>query len=135
MLARSSRMSCSRQRASPRAARSFSARDSLARMSEAAARVKVTTSMRSTSAPAEAISRSTRSTSTVVLPEPAAAESRRSVPRASMAASCSSVQWGMSIPPIKDPLYSFPASMKYASTTTPRAMRYQPNALKSWVFM
>ena len=91
MPARSSRMSCSRQRASPEAALSPRRLDSLARMSDAAARVKVTTSMRSTSAPSSAISRSTRSTSTVVLPEPAAADSRMLPPRAVMALSCSSV--------------------------------------------
>ena len=95
MAARSSFKSWSRQRSSPAAARSFSWRDSLARMSEAAARVNVTTSMRSTSAPSSAISRSTRSTSTVVLPEPAAALRSMLLPRARMARSCSSVQLGM----------------------------------------
>ena len=98
MLARSSRSSWSLHRASPAAARSFSRRDSLARMSEAAARVKVTTSMRSTSAPSSVTSRSTRSTSTVVLPEPAAALRSMLLPRASIARSCSSVQLGMETP-------------------------------------
>ena len=92
MLARSRRMSCSRQRALPEAAISLRRSDSLARMSDAAARVKVTTSMRSMSAPPSRIRRSTRSTSTVVLPEPAAALSSRLPPRAPMARACSSVQ-------------------------------------------
>ena len=100
MLACSSFNSCSRQRSSPAAARSFSCRDSLVRMSDAAARVNVTTSIRPTSAPSFAISRSTRSTSTVVLPEPAAALSRMLLPRASMARSCSLVQFGMDLPPV-----------------------------------
>ena len=94
MDARSSRSVCSRQRASPAAARSPSFFDSFARMSDAAARVNVTTSMRSTSAPSSSTSRSTRSTSTVVLPEPAAALRSRFSPRASMALSCSSVHLG-----------------------------------------
>ena len=67
-------------------------------MSEDAARVKVTISMRSMRVSPEAISSSTRSTSTVVLPEPAAALSRMFVPRASMARRCSSVKC-MPIPP------------------------------------
>ena len=105
-------------------------------MSEAAARVKVTTSMRSRSAPSPVIRRSTRSTSTVVLPEPAAALSSMLPPRASMARSCSSVHLGI---PATSPGQGFchprARSVKYASTIAPSAMRYQPKILKSCFLM
>ena len=54
-------------------------------MSAALARVKVTISMRSMSAPSSS-SFATRSTSTAVLPEPAAADRSRFSPRLSIAA-------------------------------------------------
>ncbi len=67
------------------------------RISPAAARVKVTMSMRSMRPPS--LSRdSTRSTSTAVLPEPAAALTSTLPLRASMAARCPSVQ-RIQIPP------------------------------------
>ena len=80
----SSRSACSRARASPCAARSENRLRSFSRMSALAARVKVTISISSTFAPSST-SRLTRSTSTLVLPEPAAAATSRLVPRASIA--------------------------------------------------
>lgn len=66
------------------AARSENRLRSFSRMSALAARVKVTISISSTFAPSST-SRLTRSTSTLVLPEPAAAATSRLVPRASIA--------------------------------------------------
>ena len=63
---------------------------SLSRISAATAFVNVTISIRSMSAPSHT-SLNIRSTSTAVLPEPAAALTRISLPRASIARSCSSV--------------------------------------------
>ena len=99
MVARSRRTDCSSS--APLA--SISRRASLARSSEAAARVNVTMSISSMFAPS-ASNCITRSTSTVVLPEPAAAATSKFSPRDSMAARCSCVngmvppQW-FSIPP------------------------------------
>ena len=89
MPAYSAASACARKRTSCAEAR-VSALMSEARISAAAARVKVTISILPMSAPSS-IKRSTRSTSTVVLPDPAAAARSRLVCRASMASRCSLV--------------------------------------------
>ena len=97
MEARGSAISCP-ARAGFSAAARLSASPMRWRISLAAALVKVTTSMRSTGQPSQ-MSRTMRSTSTAVLPDPAAAQTMRLWPRSVMASCCSLVQFGMGIPP------------------------------------
>ena len=88
-----------------------------------AARVKVTirSLSRSTGCTGSRISRRIRSTSTAVLPEPAAAETSRLLPLVSMTFFCSSVQLlpiRSSFSPAPGHLF-FPASSRSASVVSP----------------
>ena len=97
---------------------SIMAVDILSRISPAAALVNVTMRSLSISILSFNIIRMIRPTSTAVLPEPAAADIKRLLPPASMAACCSSVQFIIAAHPVS--LFYVALIISYVKKTIPK---------------